>query len=203
MKSGDILVFIAKIKDNYFLKGWFVVAEKLDYVSALKRFPFRKNVIISAKPSTHEIKWRYPKLKKIYKEKIGNNNPVFLKNLVSGNEIYYQSQDDMHEVDNWKCRRIFLCNNKHFEACIEDNSCLKNIVSLNDDKYKNYVVGDKEKWEDLDYLHITFDEIKKATNFNKHIKTPKGQHNVLRFDQHIKELFELIRTKKMSLNQQR
>ena len=50
VKLGDTLIFIGKVDNEYYLKGWFEVGKKLDYASALSEFPFRKNVIISTKP---------------------------------------------------------------------------------------------------------------------------------------------------------
>lgn len=196
VKIGDTLIFIGKVDRNYFLKGWFQVGDKLDYISALKQFPSRQNVIISPTASIKDIRWRYKHLKRIYAKTYGQTEPSFLLNLQSENDIYYQSQLDEHEVDNWKCRRIFHCKSKQFEDCITENTCLKNGVSLKQDDYKNYVVADPNNWEDLDDLKITFDDIVKATNFLTPIRTPKGQHNVLRFADYKEKLFALIDRRK-------
>jgi hypothetical protein len=195
VQRGDTLIFIAKVDNNYFLKGWFQVGDKLDYVSALKRFPSRQNVIISSTASTKAIRWRYKKLENIYATTHGQTIPNFLLDLQSADGLFYQSQVDEHEVDNWKCRRIFHCRSKQFEKCISTNSCFKNGSALKTDEYKNYVVADPNHWADLDNLKITFDEIAKATNFPKPIRTPKGQHNVLRFDDFKEKLFALIDSK--------
>lgn len=196
VKLGDILIFIAKVDNDYFLKGWFKVGLKLDYFSALRDFPTRQNVIISTEPSTHHIKWRYKKLKDSYCKTYGQTKPEFLIQLNSANGTFYHSQTDCHEIDNWKCRRIFHCTSKQFEKCILANICLKRNSAITDDKYKNYVVADEKEWEDLDYLKITFDEIVKATSFPIPIRTPKGQHNVLRFDSYIQKLLAFVDDKK-------
>ncbi len=196
VKIGDILIFIAKVDTNYFLKGWLQVGDKLDYVSALKRFPGRQNVIISSTASTKSIKWRYKDLENIYIKTHGQAIPYFLLDLQSTSGSFYQSQVDEHEIDNWKCRRIFHCQSKQFAKCISTNSCFKNGSSLIVDKYKNYVVADPNHSADLDALKMTFDEIAKATNFPTPIRTPKGQHNVLRFDEFKEKLFSLIDSKK-------
>jgi len=196
VKLGDTLIFIAKVGNDYFLKGWFQVGHKLDYVSALAQFPLRKNVIISKQPSTHPIKWRYKKLQKSYIDKHENTIPNFLIEINSANGTFYHSQSDDHETDNWKCRRIFHCRSKQFDKCNLENSCLKSGLSLTVDEYKNYVVADTNQWDDLDSLRITFDEIANATNFPIPIKTPKGQHNVLRFDDYKEKLFAFIEAKK-------
>ena len=200
VKSGDTLIFIAKVDTDYFLKGWFQVASKLDYPSALCQFPDRQNVIISTIPSIRPIQWRYNNLKKKYIVTYGRGTPNFLLDLKTNTETFYQSSTDDHEIDNWKCRRILHCNKNQFENCISNNICLKNGVSLTDNNYKNYIVADTNRWEDLDYLRVTFDEIATATKFKKAIKTPKGQHNVLRFDEHKERFFSFIEAKKTMEN---
>ena len=196
VKFGDTLIFIAKVDNEYFLKGWFQVGDKLDYVSALSKFPLRKNVIISTNPSTHTIKWRYKNLQKSYHKTNGQTTPKFLIELNTANGTFYHNQTDNHETDNWKCRRVFHCTSKQFEKCNTSNTCLKNSSSLTADEYKNYVIADTNQWEDLDSMRITFDEIVKVTNFPTPIRTPKGQHNVLRFDDYKQILFTFIDTKK-------
>jgi hypothetical protein len=195
IKEEDTLIFIAKVDTDYFLKGWFQVAEKLDYPSALKRFPNRQNVIISMTPSQHIIEWRYKNLEKSYIKTHGPATPNFLMSLNTSHGTFYQSKTDGHETDNWKCRRILLCRSKQFEECILANTCFKNGVSLTKVEYKNYVVADVEHCEDLDHLRITLDEIVKATNFPTNIRTPKNQHNVLRFDNYKQKFLELVATK--------
>jgi len=195
VKLGDTLIFIAEVDKNYFLKGWFQVGEKLDYISALQRFPDRQNVIISLTASPKPIKWRYKKLENYYTQTHGKAIPTFLSDLQTTSGTFYQSKADGHETDNWKCRRVFGCNSKQFKSCITANTCLKSGDSLIEDGYKNYVVAAPNQWADLDNLKITFDEIAKATNFSTPIRTPKGQHNIFRFDEYKLKLFELIESK--------
>jgi len=195
VKCGDTLIFIAKVDSGYILKGWFKVGDKLDYISALRKFPSRQNVIISKTPSTHPIKWRYKKLRESYYKIHEQKTPKFLINLNSAYGTFYHNQTDDHETDNWKCRRIFHCTSKQFEKCITVNTCLKSNSSLLADEYKNYIVADKDQWTDLDHFRITFEEIVKATNFPTPIRTPKGQHNVLRFDDYREKFFKFIEKK--------
>jgi hypothetical protein len=199
VKIGDTLIFVAKLNNGYFLKGWFQVGDKIDYISALQRYPNRQNVIISETASLKPVKWRYKNLQKNYFKIHGQTPPKFLSNLKSVNGAFFQSQTDDHETDNWKCRRIFHCTANQFRKCITANSCLKSNASLTDEEYKNYVVADQFQWEDLDSFEISFDEVVKATNFPTPIKTPKGQHNVLRFDNYKHKLFTYIETKKSAL----
>ena len=190
------MIFIAKVDNNYFLKGWFKVGYKLDYISALLQFPDRQNVIISKTQSTKSIQWRYEKLKTSFQNKNGHTIPTFLSDLQTKDGTFYQSKTDGHQTDNWKCRRIFGCKSKQFESCILANACLKSDSSLKEEKYMNYIVADKDNWQDLDTLRITFDAIVKETNFPTPIRTPKGQHNVLRFDGYEQKLFNLIENHK-------
>jgi hypothetical protein len=66
--------------------------------------------------------------------------------------------------------------------------------------YKNYIIADTNGWENLDYLKIKIEEIIKATNFKTPIKTPKGQHNVLRFDKYSDDFFKFIELVKNNNN---
>lgn len=195
-KPGDTLIFIAKIDSCYLLKGWFEVGDKLDYILALNRFPNRQNVIISKTPSTHPVKWRYKELENSYANTHVQTEPKFLIEINCAEGTFYQSQIDDHETDNWKCRRIYHCRAKQFKKCIIENDCLKSNSSILSEEYKNYVVANETRWEDLDSLKITFDEITEATGFIKPIRTPKGQHNVLRFDDYKEKFFDFINKKK-------
>jgi hypothetical protein len=198
IRKGDTIIFIANIGKDYFLKGWFEVKDKLDYLSAMIRFPSRLNVIISSTFKARSDDWRYKDLKKAFKKKYNSTIPSFLLYLKVQEGTFYQNPKDDHELDNWKCRRIFLCKNKDFQKCTIANRCLKDNVSIMDAKYKNYIVANKGKWEDVDRLKITFDEICKATGFNKSIITPKHQHNVLRFDDFKDRLLDYISEKSKS-----
>ena len=161
------------------------VGEKIDYITALERFPLRRNVIISIKRSDrNNIKWRY--------KKYHNDLPSFLFSIKSDNKTYYQNPSDYHEIDNWKCRRIFCCNSHQFKQCIEKNECIKNSDSLYKEEYKNYIVANSDKWQNTESLRITLEEICREVKFNKEIVTPCNQHNALRFDEYKKALLEYI-----------
>lgn len=196
IKPGVILIFLAKIQSDYFLKGWFKVGEKIDYLTAMERFPNRRNVIISNQRTNRQSRWRYGKFKKIFFEKYGNQIPSFLLDLKSAEGTFYQNPLDDHEIDNWKCRRVFHCQSKHFESCINANYCLKNGESL--DNYKNYIVADPENWDNVESLKVTLEEIRSSTGFNKPIRTPKNQHNVQRFDDYREKLLNYLEKRKRS-----
>lgn len=114
---GDKLFFIGyykKIK-KYFFKGWFEVGDKISYNEALKRFPNRKNVIISKSVKQNlNINWRYKELESEFKNQYGDNIPDWLKQVKVKEGTFYQNNLDNHEIDNWKCRRIFHCSSKQF-----------------------------------------------------------------------------------------
>lgn len=48
----------------------------------------------------------------------------FKKNYNKVRNILSKSKGD-HEVNNWKCSRIFKCNIKQFRSCTENNKCLR------------------------------------------------------------------------------
>lgn len=183
LKVGDTIFFLAVIDRQYYLKGWFEVGAKIDYLSALGRFPNRKNVIISGQQNPRN-----------------NSCPNFLSELVTQQGIFYQNQKDRHEIDNWKCRRILHCTGKMLTKCRQNNSCGKGGVDICAGEYKNYIVANPNKWDDVDYLGITLTDIEKVTGIKKEkVETPYYQHNPLKL--HFCEekiLLGLIKAKKLS-----
>jgi hypothetical protein len=202
LKVGDTLFFLAEINKIYYLKGWFEVGEKIDYLSALERFPDRKNVIISRQQNPHIVFWENKALKECYRNRHNNRCPNFLSKLVTQQGTFYQNQIDRHKIDNWKCRRILNCEFEKLTQCIQNNSCGKNGVDICDDnnKYKNYIVANPNKGDDVDYLGITLADIEKVTGIKKEkVETPCYQHNPLKL--HFCEekiLLGLIKAKKLS-----
>jgi len=178
---GDILFFLGflKVRNQYILKGWFEVGEKINYLKALERFPNRRNVIVSRETNNlREIKWRYRDLKRCF-DCLKINDLSWLKEITFGDYKLYQNPIDQHEIDNWKCRRIFHCQSKQFINCMKHKTCKKK--SEFPDKC-NYVVANPQKWADVSNLKITLDDIREYTGFQKSIITPRNQHNVLKFD---------------------
>ncbi len=199
IKVKDTLIFIAKVGKDYFLKGWFQVGEKIDYISALNRYPHRQNVIISSVAAHHLNKWKDKNLQKQYETIHGSTTPTFLRSLIVSEGTFYQAKRDEHETDNWKCRRILHCKRKQLEKCIGNNTCLKERQSLVKEEYKNYVVAEPEQWEDLDSLRISLEDIISYTGFSTPIMTPYHQHNVLCFN-HCKEtFFQLLTLRKAEI----
>ena len=186
VKVGSVLIFIGYIKPgNYYVKGWFEVGEKIGHHKASENFPNRRNVIIREGnldmalrryKNRDSIKWRYAERKKIYDERNDNNIPLFLLTVKEKNKTYIQSSEDYHEIDNWKCSRIFNCNTNTFNKCVLSKTCYKE-AELGNPKYANYIVAKRGKWMDLGRRKIDWKELKKELFLSVTLRTPKGQHN--------------------------
>jgi hypothetical protein len=189
---GDYLFFIAyyKICRQYYFKGYFKVGDKISYDTALKRYNNRLNVIITNQRGHNQIKWRYKDLEKAYTNKYGTKIKSWLTVIKVKEGRFYQNPNDKHEIDNWKCRRIFHCDKKQFLNCINYDRCAKNNISLTN--FSNYIVADKNDWFDLGPFWIDLPTLKKQTGFSLQITTPKGQHNVLKCDQYHDSFMNLI-----------
>lgn len=169
------------------------MGEKIDYPRAMRKYGNRQNVLLTKKNNIRQdIKWRYPALMQLSRRKYGDMVPDFLRKINSNGETFYQSHKDDHEIDNWKCRRIYHCNKNHFADCIEYGTCMKENESLCADKYRNYVVANPNKWEDLDDLRIRYCDLANRVNLPETLCTPKGQHNVRKVDKQIDEIFSYI-----------
>lgn len=186
LKIGDKVIFIAFYREigSYYFKGWFEVGEKISYNEALIRFPNRQNVIISnmVRRSNNQI-WRYRKLKVQYTNQYGNVIPTWLERVVVHEGTFYQNNIDYHEIDNWKCRRIFHCNSNQFIKCISNNACEKDSTSLT--QFKNYIVSHPNNWRDLEKHLIQYNAFTNITGINIALATPMRQHNVLSIDNYI------------------
>lgn len=193
VRSGDILVFVARIDKEYYLKGYMEVGEKIDYPMALKRYRKRQNVILSKKvDKERDVQWRYRPLQSYWQQKYGNRIPHFLLEIESDGVQYFQNPKDDHEIDNWKCRRIYHCNKNQFKECVDKRRCIKKSASLTAASYSNYVVSDSNNWCDLDELRITYRELATYSKLPLKLATPYGQHNVRRVDEQIGSILEYI-----------
>lgn len=191
---GDRLFFVGYVKseNKYYVKGWFEVGEKISYDQALVRFANRSNVIISKTRNERNDKWRYSDLEK-YFEKSSYKDLEFLKVIKSQEGIFFQNPNDDHEIDNWKCRRIFHCRADKFKNCVDFGECQLNGISLR--LYSNYIVANPEEWAEYSKIKCDFDEIRDMTGFYKQLRTPMGQHNVLKLtDLEINKMIEHLTT---------
>lgn len=193
LSVGDTLFFLAKIDSDYILKGWFEVGKKIDYLEALNLFPERMNVIVSRQQKKcRKILWQNTDLNNLYLAKYANNSPGFLLDIKTSLCNFYQNPADNHEIDNWKCKRIFRCRKSQLKECIEQNSCLKNNEDFCNDKYKNYIVAKKDKWADVDHLKITLCDIGRNTGFYKPVRHGL-RHNPVLFNDYKDSLLEFIK----------
>lgn len=188
VQVGTNLFFVAYVAPNqYLVKGWFQVGEKISYIEAQNRFPNRANVIIRRLPNNQplerviqnrQLNWRYPERQQAY---IGSKLlkvPDFLYRTISNNDVYFQNPADEHEIDNWKCSRIFLCRTNQFLECIVQSRCHKEGEILQP-RYHNYVVAHQSNWIDIGTHRLTWADVESHFHFNLALRTPKGQHNVL------------------------
>lgn len=185
---GSQIVFVGyhKSSGEYYLKGIIKVGEKINLIEALKRYPTNKNIIVSKSEFKEENNsWRDKEKKNLIEEKYGNQIPVFLKQIKYQEELFQQNKSDDHEVDNWKCQRIFLCNFKQFCKCVDNGSCEKDSLF---DKQKGYIVASES--QDFSRFLIKWKEVCPKKFCLLSLKTPKGQHNVKKITQ--EEIMELI-----------
>lgn len=178
IKVGDTVIFLGYVKSTkqYFLKGWFEVGEKIPYWEALQRFSNRENVIIGQHPKPLEnSRWRHDRSFADQLNENGRGIPNFLKEIKAQEGTFFQSSADGHEIDNWKCRRIFHCHKKQFAQCMVSGACQKDNISLS--MYANYVVGHPERYADLDFLNIDGMDLLAAMGVIKPIRSPYNQLN--------------------------
>lgn len=170
--DGSYLFFIARIGNKssrkYYLKGYFQVKEKIDVVEALRRFGDRRNVILcKEKRMNRNIRWRNKRWLDASKDIYGAEVPPFLNKIQVDCEDFYQNPNDDHEIDNWKCRRIFNCNMQSFKKCLKENGCLKE--GLKNNLIRNYVVGRKSNWADWSKHKVEWKTIAELFGLNKNL----------------------------------
>lgn len=188
---GSYVVFIGYYSETrtYLLKGWFRVGEIISYPEALERFPDRRNVIIRDKVNSPSklanMAWKRDDIRCHVQAKYGDRIPEFLQTIQSDGCIYVKNPDDNdHALDNWKCQRIFLCSKNQLRGCIEHGRCIREgkFSAL-----KGYVVADD--WQDIGPSRIPWSEVVTSSLKSKPLRTPRGQHNVIRLqDSDVEEL---------------
>jgi hypothetical protein len=196
IEIGDYLFFIAyyKVSNKYYFKGYFKVGDKIPYHLALDRFKNRQNVIITDKKNmTENASWRYQDAKMKYAESNGNKIKTWLRRIKVKEGTFYQNLNDYHEIDNWKCRRVFHCQGSQFRKCCASNRCLLDNTSLM--SYKNYIVADNTDWADLGHLWIDFQTFSKNTGFTLSTETPLKQYNAMRCDKYLDAFLNFINKK--------
>lgn len=180
---GDYIVFVGYYgNERYLVKGWFRVGEKITYLDALNRFPTRQNVIIrfseiGSLSKRNVQQWKREGVKRKIEQRYSTSIPSFLTTIRLGNMLLIQNPADSHEIDNWKCQRMFLCTTEDLDLCINQGKCLREneFPAL-----KGYLVADK--WCDVGNKRIFWEEIVPSEMKNIKLRTPKGQHNALRIE---------------------
>lgn len=141
LRPGQRLLFVAyhRPTDSYFARGLFTVLESITHLGAVRRFAGRPNVLLSAahpgpSPAWAGL-WRHKDLRRPVP-------PDFLATTVdpSGREWWHGAHDS-HEIDNWKCRRIFRCYRPRLDRCLRAGACEKEGL-IDAAAFANYIVGD-------------------------------------------------------------
>lgn len=175
---GSTLIFLGYFKEQnrYYIKGWFKVDSSITFLDALTRFPNRRNVIIRKSDFilNNNESWKSKKIKKLIDEKYNGVAPSFLREIQFNGNKYVQNEMDDHEIDNWKCKRIFYCKGDQLHTCLENGNCVKENVFPDE---KGYIVGSSD-YVDLGTKWIPWREICPQSYVGKDLKTPKKQHNV-------------------------
>lgn len=194
--KGSHVVFVAYYRpERYLVKGWIRVGELLTYTKALDRFPSRRNVIIRTldriSPPARPTLWKRKDIGVAIEAKYGNRPPTFLTTIRSGNRTFVQNPEDDHELDNWKCQRLFLDSSAQLRRCIEAGCCLResHFPTL-----KGYVVADA--WADVGPLRIPWSQVSPPSLVGAPLRTPYHQHNERRLSD---EDLEFIRYRVGSL----
>jgi len=144
LEVGDSLFFVAYHRPSrkYYARGLLVVGELITHTDAASRFEGRHNVLLTKGEPGPNPEW-----KGTWKNKdlAVTPPPDFLVSAVdsTGAKWWHAAYDD-HEIDNWKCRRIFLCKRPTLIRCLASGRCARER-SINDPKHANYVVGDPDR----------------------------------------------------------
>lgn len=184
---GSYVVFLGYYArdQRYFVKGWMRVGEKISYLEALKRFGNRPNVIVreltdrkvqQPRPPA-EVGWKRKPLQQETLRRYGTGSPRFLTTIDLGGRVYVQFDEDSHEIDNWKCQRMFLCQEKQLNRCIVAGACLREPQFPH---LTGYIVAAEDEWQDVGHLLLDWQAIAPPSFRGRSLRTPRGQHNALR-----------------------
>jgi hypothetical protein len=138
---GQAIFFVAYHRPTglYFPRALFVVADRITHTEAARRFAGRMNVVLASEnpgpTAAWRDKWRNKKLRIAVA-------PDYLTSTVAADgRRWWHAGYDAHEVDNWKCARIFRCQHNTLVRCIEAQACSKE-GRVDEQRYASYVVGD-------------------------------------------------------------
>lgn len=185
VKVGSYVVFLGYYPNDrrYLAKGWLRVGDKIGYLDALDRFPNRPNVIIRDDAAGDDQSptnrgWKRGDLWKETKDRYGTAEPNFLTRIHQGTRTLVQLPGDPHEIDNWKCQRMFLCRKAQLAHCIGAGRCEREeeFPAL-----RGYIVAAPGEWRDVGPLrrdwHMLVPNGLRARLDVDRLRTPYGQHN--------------------------
>jgi hypothetical protein len=182
VRPGSFVVFLGYFPraEQYLLKGWLRVGESISYLEALERFPDRPNVIIRDAQGVAGIApvprgWKRQDLRDQVHEKTGTSEPEFLTTINMEDRQLVQLPFDDHEIDNWKCQRMFLCRRSQLSACIDAEVCIREeeFPSL-----RGYIVA--EAYCDLGASRLEWRAVAPRNLAGLRLRTPRHQHNPIR-----------------------
>ncbi len=194
---GSYVVFLGYYaKDqSYLIKGWMRVGEKISYLGALERFGYQPNVIVreltsheARQPKSFaEVRWKRKPLQHETLRRNGTDSPQFLTTIVLKDRVYVQFDEDDHEIDNWKCQRMFLCQETQLKRCIKSGACLREPEFPH---LTGYVVAAEGEWQDVGRLRLDWRAVAPPGLRDRSLRTPRSQHNALRLSD--TEVIELV-----------
>ncbi|MFD0619682.1 hypothetical protein ACFQZR_19625 [Paenibacillus sp. GCM10027629] len=186
---GSIIVFLGRHPNNkYFVKGLMRVGKLLNYAEASAQFPQRKNSLIrESKTILNPMEIIKTNHKSDTSVKVKNeieciknntgNIPSILTTISYEMKTYVQSPEDDHEINNWKCRRIFNCQDKTLLKCLKEQSCKKEKQFH---LKRGYIVADL--WHDVGKLHIPWSEVCPVSKKDTLLRHG-GRHNALKLSE--------------------
>jgi hypothetical protein len=182
VRPGSHVVFLGYFPRTrrYLMKGWLRVAESISYLQALERFPGRPNVIIRDADAVAGLPvvprgWKRNDLRDQALQETGTPAPGFLTTINLADRRLVQLPSDDHQIDNWKCQRLFLCRRSQLSGCITADACLREqqFPSL-----RGYIVADDHC--DLGAERLEWQAVAPPRLAERPLRTPFGQHNPIR-----------------------
>jgi hypothetical protein len=182
VRAGSYVVFVGYLRaaDRYLAKGWLRVAASISYLQALERFPDRPNVIIRDSDVVRGIpsvprRWKRPHLEIQAEKQLGTPTPSFLTSISVADRHLVQLPSDDHQIDNWKCQRMFRCRESQLQSCITADSCLREdqFPSL-----RGYIVADE--YRDVGPARLEWQAVAPPDLAGRALATPRRRwHNPL------------------------
>jgi hypothetical protein len=160
------------------------VGEKIGYLNALERFRDWPNVIVreltghqARQPKSFAaVRWKRKALQQETLHRYGTDSRRFLTTIHHEDRVYVQFDEDSHEFDNWKCQRMFLCQETQLKRCIRAGVCLREPEFTH---LTGYVVAAEDGWQDVGCLRLDWRAVAPPSLRDRSLRT-RGRHNALR-----------------------